>query len=159
MALGARRSDVLKMVMSQGLRLIAIGLAIGLCAAFGAARLLSPLLYGIGTNDPATMVAVALGLATIALSACYLPATKAMRVDPSTALRYEGGASRITTTQPETHDWTLIRLRWSLRVLFPMPVNVGGDELQPSHASIGLDVEDDARRIIAKEVLCVGLRK
>jgi predicted permease len=89
MALGARRSDVLKLVMSQGLRLTAIGLAIGLCAAFGAARLLSPLLYGIGTNDPATMTAVALGLATIASSACYLPARKAMRVDPSVALRYE----------------------------------------------------------------------
>jgi predicted permease len=89
MALGARRSDVLKMVMSQGLRLTAIGLAIGLCAAFGAARLLSPLLYGIGANDPATMMAVALGLSTIALSACYLPARKAMRVDPSVALRYE----------------------------------------------------------------------
>lgn len=89
MALGARRSDVLKMVMGQGLRLTAIGLAIGLCAAFGAARLLSPLLYGIGANDPATMAAVALGLAAIALTACYLPARKAMRVEPATALRYE----------------------------------------------------------------------
>ena len=89
MALGARRSDVMKMVMGQGLRLTAIGLGIGSAAAFGASRLLSPLLYGIGANDPATMMAVALGLATIALSACYLPARKAMRVDPSVALRYE----------------------------------------------------------------------
>jgi predicted permease len=89
MALGARRSDVLKMVMGLGLRLTAIGLGIGLCAAFGAARLLSPLLYGIGANDPATMTAVALGLAAIALTACYLPARKAMSVDPSVALRYE----------------------------------------------------------------------
>ncbi|MGB6191102.1 MAG: ABC transporter permease [Terracidiphilus sp.] len=89
MALGARRIDVLKMVMSQGLRLTAIGLGIGLVAAFGAARLLSPLLYGIGANDPATMTAVAVGLAAIALTACYLPARKAMRVDPSVALRYE----------------------------------------------------------------------
>jgi predicted permease len=89
MALGARRSDVLKMVMALGLRLTAIGLGIGLCAAFGAARLLSPLLYGIGANDPATMTAVALGLAAIALTACYLPARKAMSVDPSVALRYE----------------------------------------------------------------------
>ncbi|HZZ40487.1 MAG TPA: ABC transporter permease [Acidobacteriaceae bacterium] len=89
MALGARPSDVLKMVMSQGLRLTAIGLGIGLCAAFGAARLLSPLLYGIGANDPATMMAVALGLTAIALTACYLPARKAMSVDPVVALRYE----------------------------------------------------------------------
>ena len=88
-ALGARRSDVLKMVMSQGLRLTAIGLAIGLCAAFGAARLLSPLLYGIGANDPPTMAAVAMGLTAIALTACYLPARKAMSVDPTVALRYE----------------------------------------------------------------------
>ena len=89
MALGARQSDVLKMVMGQGLRLTAIGLAIGLGAALGAARLLAPLLYGIGANDPLTMTAVAVTLAAIALSACYLPARKAMRVDPSVALRYE----------------------------------------------------------------------
>ena len=89
MALGARRSDVLKMVMSQGLRLTAIGLGIGLSMAFGAARLLSPLLYRIGTNDPATMSAVVIGLTAIALTACYLPARKAMNVDPTVALRYE----------------------------------------------------------------------
>jgi predicted permease len=89
MALGASRSDVLKMVISQGLRLTAIGLGIGLCAAFGAARLLSPLLYGIGANDPTTMMTVAIGLVAIALTACYLPARKAMSVDPSVALRYE----------------------------------------------------------------------
>ena len=89
MALGAKRSDVLKMVMRQGLRLTAIGLGIGLCAAFGATRLLSPLLYGIGANDPVTMMAVVVGLTLIALAACYFPARKAMRVDPSVALRYE----------------------------------------------------------------------
>jgi macrolide transport system ATP-binding/permease protein len=89
MALGARRSDVMKMVMRQGLLLTAIGMGIGLAAALGAMRLLSPLLYGIGANDPATMTAVAVGLAAIALAACYLPARKAMRVEPATALRYE----------------------------------------------------------------------
>lgn len=89
MALGARRSDVMKMVMIQGLRLTAIGLGLGFIGAFGASRLLSPLLYGIGANDPATMTAVAVGLAVIALTACYLPARKAMTVDPSVALRYE----------------------------------------------------------------------
>jgi predicted permease len=89
MALGARRSDVLKLVIGQGLRLTGIGLAIGLAAALAAARLLEPLLYGISANDPATMTAVAVGLTVIALSACCLPARKAMRVDPSVALRYE----------------------------------------------------------------------
>jgi predicted permease len=89
MALGARQSDVMKMVMGQGLRLTAIGLGIGFTAAFGASRLLSPLLYGIGANDPVTMAAVPMGLAVIALTACYLPARKAMSVDPSVALRYE----------------------------------------------------------------------
>jgi predicted permease len=89
MALGARRGDVLKMVIGQGLRLTGIGLAIGLPAALGASRLLEPLLYGVGANDPATMTAVTVGLAVIALMACYLPARKAMSVDPSVALRYE----------------------------------------------------------------------
>lgn len=89
MALGARRGDVLKMVMGQGLRLTGIGLGIGLAAACGAAQLLSPLLYGISANDPVTMMGVAVGLAAIALTACYLPARKAMGVDPSVALRYE----------------------------------------------------------------------
>jgi ABC-type antimicrobial peptide transport system permease subunit len=89
MALGARRSDVLRLVMGQGLRLTVIGLSIGLCGAFAAVRLLAPLLYGIGANDPATMSAVAVCLAAIALLACYLPARRATQVDPSVALRYE----------------------------------------------------------------------
>lgn len=89
MALGARRSDVLRLVIGYGFRLTVIGLVIGLIGAFGAARLLAPLLYGIGANDPATMSGVAIGLAAIALLACYLPARKAMQVEPSVALRYE----------------------------------------------------------------------
>ena len=89
MALGARRADVLKLVMGQGLLLTAIGLGIGLCVALAAVRLLSPLLYGIRPDDPATMAAVASALAVITLSACYLPARKALRVDPSAALKYE----------------------------------------------------------------------
>ena len=80
----------MKMVMGQGIA--ADGDRTGdrvMRSASGAARLLSPLLYGIGPNDPATMTAVAVGLATVALAACYLPARKAMSVDPSVALRYE----------------------------------------------------------------------
>jgi len=69
--------------------LTVVGLGIGLCAALGAARLLAPLLYGIGANDPTTMSAVAVGLAAIAMLACYLPARRAMQVEPSVALRYE----------------------------------------------------------------------
>jgi predicted permease len=89
MALGARRSDVLRLLIGHGLRLTGIGLAIGLAAALAAARLLEPVLYGIGANDPATVIAVAVGLTAIALSACYLPARRAMNVDPSAALRCE----------------------------------------------------------------------
>lgn len=89
MAMGARQADVMKMVMSQGLRLTATGLGIGLIAALGASRLLAPVLYGIGANDPITMASVAIGLTMVALTACYLPARKAMSVDPSVALRYE----------------------------------------------------------------------
>ena len=89
MALGARQRDVMKMVMGQGLRLTATGLGIGLIAAFGASRLLAPVLYGIGANDPVTMAAVAMSLTAVALTACYLPARRAMKVDPSVALRYE----------------------------------------------------------------------
>jgi putative ABC transport system permease protein len=89
MALGARQTDVLKMVMRQGLFVTSIGLIIGMAAAIAAARLLAPLLYGIGANDPATLIGVALGVATTAMLACYIPARRAMRVDPAVALRYE----------------------------------------------------------------------
>jgi ABC-type antimicrobial peptide transport system permease subunit len=89
MALGARQSDVMKLVMRQGLRVTIVGLSIGIVAAFAASRLLSPVLYGIDANDPVTMAAVAISLTVIALTACYLPARKAMNIDPSVALRYE----------------------------------------------------------------------
>ena len=89
MALGTRQSDVMKLVMRQGLRLTVIGLGIGLIAAFAASRLLAPVLYGIDANDPVTMGSVAVALTVVALTACYLPARKAMNVDPTVALRYE----------------------------------------------------------------------
>ncbi|HVH72176.1 MAG TPA: FtsX-like permease family protein, partial [Candidatus Dormibacteraeota bacterium] len=88
-ALGARRSDVLKLVVKHGLLLTGIGLAIGLGLAFGATQLLSSLLYGIGATDPATFIGVALLLGVVTVLASYIPARRAMRVDPMVALRYE----------------------------------------------------------------------
>ena len=89
MALGARRVDVLKLVFGHGFAVTSIGLAVGLAAAFGVSRFLSSLLYGIRPNDPVTLLGVSLGLALVAFLACYLPARRAMRVDPMVALRYE----------------------------------------------------------------------
>ena len=89
MALGARRIDVLRLIVKHGLLLTGIGLVIGLGMALGAGQLLSSLLYGIGPTDPATFIGVALLLCVVVLLACYLPARRAMRVDPMVALRYE----------------------------------------------------------------------
>jgi putative ABC transport system permease protein len=89
MALGANRREVLGMVLRQGLRLAAIGAAIGCVAAYGVARLLSNQLFGVSAGDPGTFVGVAVVLAAVALLACYLPARRATRVDPMVALRYE----------------------------------------------------------------------
>ena len=88
-ALGARRSDVLRLVMRQGLQLAVVGLIIGLTAACFAVRLLSPLLYGIGANDPLTLASVCISLAVVTMLACYIPARRAMQIDPAAALRYE----------------------------------------------------------------------
>lgn len=88
-AMGATHGDVLKLVAKQGLRITAIGLAIGLGAAVAATRLLSTLLYGISIYDPATLIGVLAGLAAVALLACYIPARRALRINPVDALRYE----------------------------------------------------------------------
>jgi predicted permease len=88
-ALGASSSDVLRMVLGQGLKITLIGVAIGLAAAFGLTRLITTLIYGVGTTDPITFASVAILLSAVALFACYLPARRAMRVDPIVALRYE----------------------------------------------------------------------
>jgi predicted permease len=92
MALGAERSGVFRMIIGQGLRMALAGLAVGIAAAAILTRLLSSftnLLYGVRANDPATFVGVALVLALVALAACYIPARRAMRVEPMEALRHE----------------------------------------------------------------------
>lgn len=89
MALGARRNDVLSMVLSQGARLAGIGILIGLIGAYGLTRLMASFLYGIQARDPLTFISVSLLLGALALIAGYLPARRATRVDPLIALRYE----------------------------------------------------------------------
>ena len=89
MALGAGRGDVLRLVVGQGLKLVGMGVALGLIAAWPLARLLSGLLFKVSATDPWTFAAIPLLLAGVALCACYLPARRAARVDPLTALRFE----------------------------------------------------------------------
>ncbi|MBI4903336.1 MAG: ABC transporter permease [Acidobacteria bacterium] len=89
MALGARSSDVVRMVMRRGVVQLAIALALGLSAAFGVTRLLQGILYGVNPADPLTFAAVSLSLAAAGLVACWLPARRAARLDPVTALRDE----------------------------------------------------------------------
>ncbi|MGI9115478.1 MAG: FtsX-like permease family protein [Chthoniobacterales bacterium] len=87
MALGARRSDVLKMTVKQGLKLIGAGLIVGLAAAFVLTRAMASLLFGISATDPITFVIISLVLLATALLASYIPALRATRVDPMVALR------------------------------------------------------------------------
>ncbi|HJY28929.1 MAG TPA: ABC transporter permease [Pyrinomonadaceae bacterium] len=89
MALGAGRSDVLRLFMQQGMRLVLFGLVIGLGAAFVLTRLMSSLLFGVSATDKVTFILVALGLTIAGVCACYLPARRATKVDPLIALRYE----------------------------------------------------------------------
>jgi putative ABC transport system permease protein len=89
MALGAQRTDMLRMVLRQSLSVVLIGLALGLVAAFAATRLLASLLYGVGANDLFTYASVVLLLGATALLASYIPARRAMKVDPMVALRYD----------------------------------------------------------------------
>jgi len=89
LALGASRADVLRLILGQGISLIAIGLAAGLLGAFAASRAVSSLLYGVGALDAAALVSALVMLAVVAFVACYLPARRASLVDPIEALRTE----------------------------------------------------------------------
>ncbi|MBL8167732.1 MAG: FtsX-like permease family protein, partial [Acidobacteria bacterium] len=89
LALGAQTSDLLKLVVGQGLRLVAIGLAIGLLLSFALTRLIASLLFGVSATDPFTFFGIALALIMTSVLACWLPARRATKVDPLQALRHE----------------------------------------------------------------------
>jgi predicted permease len=86
-ALGASRADVLRLVLMQGVRLTIIGLFAGLALAYGLTRIIAGMLYGVSSTDPATALAVVAMLGAISVLACYVPAHRAMRVNPVTAIR------------------------------------------------------------------------
>ncbi|MEY2539739.1 MAG: hypothetical protein QOG67_3479, partial [Verrucomicrobiota bacterium] len=88
-ALGAKRTDVLKLAMGHGLRLVMIGVVIGLGAAFVLTRVMASLLFGVSATDPATFMAISLVLLSVAMLASYIPSVRAMNVDPMVALRYQ----------------------------------------------------------------------
>jgi putative ABC transport system permease protein len=89
MALGAQQNDVLRLIIGHGARMALVGVAVGIVAAMGLTRLMANQLFGVSPHDPITFVGVAVLLIIVAVAACYIPARRAMRVDPIIALRCE----------------------------------------------------------------------
>jgi ABC-type antimicrobial peptide transport system permease subunit len=89
MALGAKRPDIVRLVLGEGLALAAIGIVVGVSLALPLARLLRALLFGVTSTDPITFVLVSAALLAVAAAACYLPASRALKVNPVDALRLE----------------------------------------------------------------------
>jgi putative ABC transport system permease protein len=86
-ALGAQRWDILRMALAEGMRIVVIGLALGIAGAVMLTRIFRSMLFGVGAGDPITFISVSIILAGVALLACYIPARRATRVDPLAALR------------------------------------------------------------------------
>jgi putative ABC transport system permease protein len=89
MALGADQQNIFRLVITRGMQFILVGLVLGMAGALAATRLIASLLFGVTANDPATFAAIVILLALVAFAACWIPARRAMRVDPIVALRYE----------------------------------------------------------------------
>jgi ABC-type antimicrobial peptide transport system permease subunit len=89
MALGAQRSEVMRLVLGGGARMAIVGVAIGICGALGLTRLMASQLFGVSAHDPLTFAAVGALLILVAVAACYVPARRATQVDPMVALRHE----------------------------------------------------------------------
>ena len=89
MALGAKPGDVLRMILAEGLKLVAVGVVLGVAAALMLTRLLEGMVYGVSMRDPLIFLLVNLLMVAVSLAACYVPSRRAMRVDPLVALRYE----------------------------------------------------------------------
>jgi ABC-type antimicrobial peptide transport system permease subunit len=89
MALGAQKLDVLRLIMKDGVEMTLTGIILGVIGAFGLTRLMSSMLFGVKPTDPLTFTVVAVLLCAVAMLACYVPARRAMKVDPTEALRHE----------------------------------------------------------------------
>ncbi len=89
MALGAQWRDIVRLIVGHGARLALVGIAIGIAASIALTRLMKTLLFGVSATDPLTFVGVSILLVLVAVAACYIPARRAMRVDPMVALRHD----------------------------------------------------------------------